>query len=109
MQKLKDMPKESELRDLVITGIAHLVSANTEIGFKHCLPLAYDLSPQRRIIFARVFARVLGQGTKLDAPERQVSLAPQARLREVCGRESLIYGTSLTHCVQLVRGPDVCS
>ncbi|KAF7975643.1 hypothetical protein HWV62_9093 [Athelia sp. TMB] len=58
--------QEAELQELVIAGLAHLIRANTEIGVKHCLPLAHDGDPRKRIIFSRVFARVLKQGTTFD-------------------------------------------
>jgi len=76
--------REAVLRELVITGLAHLVSANTESGFKQCLPLAYDEENRKRAIFAHVFARVLSQGTKFDPEDRPSSLVRHMRLSEVC-------------------------
>jgi neurofibromin 1 len=67
----------------VITGIANLVGANSEIGFKQCLPLAYDLDKRKKVIFAHVFARVIGQGTTFNAEERSAALSRNARLVEV--------------------------
>lgn len=78
--------REAELRELVITGLAHLVSANTESGFKQCLPLAYDQDNRKRTIFAHVFARVIGQGTKFDPEDRSATVARHTRLCEVCVR-----------------------
>lgn len=75
--------REAELLELVITGLSHLVSANTESGFKQCLPLAYDQDIRKRTIFAHVFARVLGQGTKFEAEDRSEAHARQNRLCEV--------------------------
>ena len=75
--------RAAELRDLVVTGLSHLVRANPLSGFKQCLHLAYDVDPQKRVIFAHVFARVLGQGTKFDLLNNSVTAARQARLREV--------------------------
>jgi hypothetical protein len=74
--------QEGELRELVITGLSHLVSANTESGFKQCLPLAYDQDNRKRSIFAHVFARVLGQGTKFDPEDRSTNPARHVRLSE---------------------------
>jgi neurofibromin 1 len=68
---------------LVITGLSHLVAANSEHGFKQCLPLAYDLDPRKRAIFANVFARVIGQGTKFDVEDRATSPGRNNRLAEV--------------------------
>ncbi len=36
----------------------NLVGANSESGFKQCLPLAYNRDNRKRTIFAHVFARV---------------------------------------------------
>jgi neurofibromin 1 len=76
--------REIEVRELVITGLANLVGANSEIGFKQCLPLAYDQDKRKREIFAHVFSRVIGQGTKFTAEERSVTQSRNARLIEVC-------------------------
>lgn len=64
------------MRELVVTGLSHLVNANTEAGFKHCLPLAYDTNVRKQTIFARVFARVLKQGTKFGPPETATMTKP---------------------------------
>jgi hypothetical protein len=61
--------READIRELVVTGLSHLVNSNTEAGFKHCLPLAYESDIRKRTIFARVFSRVLKQGTKFEPPE----------------------------------------
>ncbi|KAJ3936091.1 MAG: hypothetical protein NXY57DRAFT_886591 [Lentinula lateritia] len=68
--RMRASQRETEVRDLVITGLSHLVSANTESGFKQCLPLAYDEDNRKRTIFAHVFARILSQGTKFDPEDR---------------------------------------
>ncbi|KAF8872759.1 hypothetical protein BD779DRAFT_1679537 [Infundibulicybe gibba] len=75
--------RRAEIRELVITGLAYLVSANTESGFKHCLPLAYDPDNSKRTIFAHVFARVIGQGTKFDPEDRSTTVARHTRLCEL--------------------------
>jgi len=76
--------KEAELRELVITGLTHLVGANSESGFKQCLPLAYDQDNRKRTIFAHVFARVIGQGTVFDPEDKSVSKARHLALCDVC-------------------------
>jgi hypothetical protein len=68
---------------LVITGLTSLVSANSESGFKQCLPLAYDHDNRKRTIFAHVFARVIGQGTVFDPSEQAPAKARQTALCEV--------------------------
>lgn len=75
--------KEAELRELVITGLTHLVSANSESGFKQCLPLAYDQDNRKRTIFANVFARVIGQGTVFDPEDKSMTKARHMALCDV--------------------------
>jgi len=75
--------KEAELRELVITGLTHLVIANSESGFKQCLPLAYDQDNRKRTIFAHVFARVIGQGTVFDPEDKSMAKARHTALCDV--------------------------
>jgi len=82
-QKIRASQKEAESRELVITGLAHLVSANSENGFRQCLPLAYDSDNRRRSIFAHVFSRVIGQGTVFDQPEKLDGKPRQSALCDV--------------------------
>lgn len=86
---VRSIQRDGELRELVITGLASLVSANPEVGVKHCLPLAYDEDPTRRIIFCYVFCRVLPEGISLASPDHQPMVHRQSRLCE------------------LVKGPDM--
>jgi hypothetical protein len=72
-----------KLRELVITGLAHLVMANSESGFKQCLPLAYDPDHRKRTIFAYVFARVIGQGTVFDPVDKPLTKTRHTSLCEV--------------------------
>ncbi|KAF9266130.1 hypothetical protein L218DRAFT_1016740 [Marasmius fiardii PR-910] len=87
--KMRASNRETEVRELVITGLAHLVSANTESGFKQCLPLAYNEDNRKRTIFAHVFARVIGQGTKFDPEDRSPSITRQSRLAELVKESDL--------------------
>lgn len=82
-KRLQGSQREIEIRELVITGLANLVSANSEIGFKQCLPLAYDPDKRKKAIFAHVFARVIGQGTTFNAEEKSAAQNRNARLIEV--------------------------
>jgi hypothetical protein len=97
LQKLCTLQKGSELRELVITGLAHLVTANSECGFKQCLPLAYDRDTRKRTIFAYVFARVIGQGTVFDPVEKPLTKARHASLCEVSFQSTMhpLYSHSL--------------
>lgn len=100
--------RETEVRDLVITGLSHLVSANTESGFKQCLPLAYDEDNRKRTIFAHVFARILSQGTKFDPEDRTGPSSGQNRLAEASILISYLSSLSDTLCwLQLVKESDV--
>ncbi|KAJ7724736.1 hypothetical protein DFH07DRAFT_1066990 [Mycena maculata] len=83
MHMSKAAQREAELRELIITGLSHLVGSNSEHGFKQCLPLAYDSDNRKREIFASVFARVIGQGTKFDMEDRSSGPARHNRLSEL--------------------------
>ncbi|PFH50162.1 hypothetical protein AMATHDRAFT_80979 [Amanita thiersii Skay4041] len=89
-------PKEANLRELVITGLTHLVSANAESGFRQCLSLAYDRDKKKRAIFAHVFARVIRQGTKFDPLDRTEVQARRNRLCELVRGSDMIL--ALTIC-----------
>lgn len=78
-----------EVRELVIQGLARLICANTESGVKHSLAFAYDLDPLKKLIFIKVFSRVMIQSPKLDAPEARAPLVARSRLFE------------------MIKGPDV--
>jgi hypothetical protein len=83
---MRVLQRSADVRELVITGLSHLVSANTECGFKHCLPLAYDDEVRKQTIFAHVFSRVLGQGTKFDPQvDHSAAAVRRQRLCEVRG------------------------
>ncbi|KAE9388356.1 hypothetical protein BT96DRAFT_960227 [Gymnopus androsaceus JB14] len=81
--RMRASQRKTELRELVITGLSHLVSANTESGFKPCLPSAYNKDNRKRTIFSHVFARVLSQGTKFDPEDRSGPSTGQNRLAEL--------------------------
>ena len=74
--------KEGDLRELIINGLASLISANPEYGVKHCLPMTFDADPAMRVVFAHAFARVVGQGLTFEkaAP---TSTIKQSKLCEV--------------------------
>ncbi|KAJ7167823.1 hypothetical protein C8R46DRAFT_1350755 [Mycena filopes] len=82
--------REAELRELVITGLSHLVGSNSEHGFKQCLPLAYDPDSKKRAIFARVFAKVIGQGTKFDIEDRVVSPGKNNKLLDLVKGSNMV-------------------
>ncbi|KAJ6460124.1 hypothetical protein C8R47DRAFT_1161242 [Mycena vitilis] len=83
VKKNRMAQRDAELRELVITGLSHLVGSNSEHGFKQCLPLAYDPDNRKRMIFANVFARVIGLGTKFDVEDRSTSPGRNNRLADL--------------------------
>ncbi|TDL29911.1 hypothetical protein BD410DRAFT_780416, partial [Rickenella mellea] len=80
----------AEMRELVITGLTHLLSSNTDVGFKHCLQLGYDADPIRRLVFCHVIARVLWLGGKFDVVNHPTMLVRRSRLCE------LVKGSDMT-------------
>lgn len=77
--------KEADVRDLVITGLSHLVIANSEHGVKYCIASAYDSDVRKRTIFVHVFSRVLSKGTKFEPQGNPELQARRNQLREVRG------------------------
>lgn len=75
--------READVRDMVITGLSHLVISNSENAVKHCIASAYDGDIKKRTIFVHVFARVLGQGTKFETQGNPELQARRNQLREV--------------------------
>ncbi|CAL1700085.1 unnamed protein product [Somion occarium] len=75
--------QEGEYRELVVTGLASLISSNTEFGIKHCLPLAYDQDPLKQTTFTHVFARVLSQGVTLSTRDASSNISRQSKLCEL--------------------------
>ncbi|EKM59988.1 uncharacterized protein PHACADRAFT_115378 [Phanerochaete carnosa HHB-10118-sp] len=75
--------KDVDLRELIINGLASLISANTEFGIKHCLPMTYDADPVRRVIFAHVFARVIAKGIRFNPQKEQSTSTKQDKLIEL--------------------------
>ncbi|KAI0080777.1 hypothetical protein K474DRAFT_1717515 [Panus rudis PR-1116 ss-1] len=74
---------DGEFRDLTIQGLAELISANTDFGIKHCLPLAYDQDIIKQTVFTHAFAQVLQQGIKLDPRESTGGSSKQSKLAEL--------------------------
>lgn len=74
--------RDADLRELIVAGLSHLVKANPACGFKHCFSLAYDQDIRKQIIFARVFARALSEGTRFE-PSKSTKLLKRHVLCEV--------------------------
>jgi hypothetical protein len=103
-EKIRISQREADIRELVVTGLSHLVNANTEAGFKHCLPLAYEKDIRKRTIFARVFARVLRQGTKFESQETSAMTKPSllCQVRELSLQIPLYFGLIHSYEIALV-------
>jgi hypothetical protein len=84
MKQTRINSRDTDLRELIINGLASLISANTEFGIKHCLPMTYDADPAHRVIFAHVFARVVSRGIRFNPQEEQKTSIKQSKLCEVC-------------------------
>ncbi|KAI0340881.1 hypothetical protein BDW22DRAFT_1485833 [Trametopsis cervina] len=75
--------KETDFREMIINGMAALITANTEIGVKQCLPMTDVADPAQRIIFAHVFARVVAKGIQFEPQVIQNSAAKHSKLTEL--------------------------
>ncbi|KXN84411.1 Neurofibromin, partial [Leucoagaricus sp. SymC.cos] len=95
--------KDVEIREMVITGLANLVSANSEIGFKQCLPLAYDQDKRKKVIFAHVFARVIGQGTTFNAEGERSAAQSLFSLPSAIGDVTNFNGPKLALALTIVE------
>ncbi|GBE80125.1 hypothetical protein SCP_0213280 [Sparassis crispa] len=95
LSQMRATQQEDQLRDLVLTGITSLISANTECGVKHFLPLAYDKDNAKRVLFANVFTRVLGQGIELSAENTQPVVNRQSRLCELIKGPDMILALAI--------------
>ncbi|KAF8450670.1 hypothetical protein L210DRAFT_3520995 [Boletus edulis BED1] len=97
-KRMSTSQKEADVRELVITGLSHLVIANSENGVKHCIALAYDSDFRKRTIFVHVFARVLGKGTKFE-PQRNPELqARRNQLRELVKGSDMVLAMVICEC-----------
>ena len=81
--KSRTSGKDGDLRELIINGLASLISANPEYGVKHCLPMTFDADPAMRVVFAHAFARVVSKGLKFEAPDVQLPVNKHSKLCEV--------------------------
>ncbi|KAI0686496.1 hypothetical protein BC835DRAFT_1523052 [Cytidiella melzeri] len=75
--------KDADMREIIINGMASLISANTEIGVKQCLPMTDDADPAQCIIFVHVFARVVAKGIQFEPQEVPASVSKHSKLCEL--------------------------
>ncbi|KAI0775878.1 hypothetical protein BD413DRAFT_470082 [Trametes elegans] len=95
LTKLRIQQRHGELRELLIEGLASLISANTECGVKHCLAMADERDPTKRLIFAHVFTRVLKEGIKFSQYDETPVLARQSRLCELVKGPDLVLALAI--------------
>ncbi|KAG1752509.1 uncharacterized protein EDB91DRAFT_1102988 [Suillus paluster] len=97
-KKMQASQKEADIRDMVITGLSHLVISNSENAVKHCIASAYDSDMRKRTIFVHVFARVLGQGTKFEAQGNPELQARRDQLRELVKGSDMVLAMVICEC-----------
>ncbi|KAH7916805.1 hypothetical protein BJ138DRAFT_1121610 [Hygrophoropsis aurantiaca] len=97
-KKMQASQRESDVRDLVITGLSHLVSNNSDNGVKHCIASAYDSDIRKRTIFVHVFARVLGQGARFEPQGNAELQARRNQLRELVKGSDMILAMVICEC-----------
>ena len=91
-----------DLPNLAIASLSNLLSANVDVGLKHCLALGYSDDPALRTAFMRVLVNVLQQGTRFGAvPSHHVSGSPQIYL-DLLNSKSDNFALAIAMC-------DVCS
>ncbi|KAI0355329.1 hypothetical protein OH77DRAFT_1424817 [Trametes cingulata] len=95
LTKMRIQQRDGELRELLIDGLASLISANTECGVKHCLSLADEPDPTKRLIFAHVFTRVLKEGIKFTQYEETPVIARQSRLCELVKSSDMVLALAI--------------
>ncbi|EIN11059.1 hypothetical protein PUNSTDRAFT_51619 [Punctularia strigosozonata HHB-11173 SS5] len=87
--------RHAEIRELVITGLSHLVMGNADAGLKHGLSLAYDDDTSKRAIFGYVFSRVLKKGTKFEAKDSGTDAIRRSRLCELVKGHNLVLALAI--------------
>lgn len=60
--------KEALIHDLVVSGIAHVLNNNSEKAKDICLVKISDPNLRIRVVFMKVFTRILNQGVKFNPP-----------------------------------------
>ena len=99
-QRVRSNPTQQHaLRELIISGLTNLLSANMEAGLKHCLPMGYNDDPRTRRIFVHTFARVLQQGTSLVAINSIEDNDRYSRLCEVWAKSEVAKQEILTDAI----------
>jgi len=59
---------EALLHELVVSGTVHILNNNSEMAKTLCIARCYDDNLHIRVIFMKIFTRVLNLGVKFDRP-----------------------------------------
>ncbi|KAH7931340.1 hypothetical protein BV22DRAFT_1124264 [Leucogyrophana mollusca] len=97
-KKMQASQREADVRDMVITGLSHLVISNSDNGVKHCITSAYDIDIRKRTIFVHVFARVLGQGARFEPQGNAELQARRNQLRDLVKGSDMILAMVICEC-----------
>ncbi|OXB36317.1 neurofibromin 1 [Cryptococcus neoformans] len=66
---------------LAILALSNLLSANIDVGLKHCLALGYHEDPTLRTVFMQLLINILQQGTRFGGlAAKRISYAPKLYL-----------------------------
>lgn len=72
------MPIPEDASSLAISALFNLLSANLDVGLKHCLSLGYHEQPALRTAFMRLLTSILQQGTRFHGLlTKRLSAAPK--------------------------------
>ncbi|OCF40958.1 neurofibromin 1 [Kwoniella heveanensis CBS 569] len=92
-------PGPDDVPTLAILALSNLLSANVDVGLKHCLSLGYHEDPVLRTAFMQLLTNVLQQGTPFGGlAAKRVSAAPKSYLE-------LLTAPNLALAIAMV---DVC-
>ncbi|WVF65508.1 hypothetical protein IAT40_000236 [Kwoniella sp. CBS 6097] len=92
-------PGPDDVPTLAILALSNLLSANVDVGLKHCLSLGYHEDPVLRTAFMQLLTNVLQQGTPFGGlAAKRVSAAPKSYL-------DLLTAPNLALAIAMV---DVC-
>ena len=84
----KNAPTEDS-SGLAILVLSNLLSANIDVGLKHCLTLGYHEEPNIRTAFMRLLANILQSGARFGGlTTRRFSSAPKAYHEALAGHSA---------------------
>ncbi|EIW76207.1 hypothetical protein CONPUDRAFT_64047 [Coniophora puteana RWD-64-598 SS2] len=90
--------REIDIRNMVITGLSNVISANSEVALRTSIPVTYSPDLRQRTIYMHAFARVLGQGTTLEQPSNAELQVKRNRLTELVKGSDMILAMVICEC-----------